>query len=262
MSRYKQVMHLAANEAGKIIVKQYNHLKPSDIKLKSAHDIVTKVDMMANRKIKSIIRKNFPSHDILSEETGLEDNDSKKYYWTIDPLDGTTNFSINNPLFCTAISLSKGDQIVASIIYAPLLNELYYAEKGKGAYLNGRRIKVSNKQKLSEIVLLVDKTHNKSSRNKFFKLLDKFQYEVLNARWFGSASLEQAFLAAGRVGACIFAPPKLSRWDLNPGILLIKEAGGHVEDFKGGAEYYNTGLIAGNRQVVKKIQQKIKKWKF
>lgn len=263
MKEFKRVAIQAAKEAGDIILKNYKHIIPSDIKKKDTHDIVTKVDMMADKKIKSIIKKNFPDHDILSEETGLRDNISNTYLWTVDPLDGTTNYSIYNPLHCTAISLSRGNDILISIIYAPFLNEFYYAEKGKGAYLNGKRIRLNKKKKLLDIILLLDKTHNKKSRNTFFKLLNKLQYEVLNVRWFGSASLELAFLSTGRVGACVFAPPQLAKWDLLPGILLVQEAGGQVINFSGETnDYFRGGLIAGNKSISQQIQKKIKRWKL
>ncbi|XOU94351.1 MAG: inositol monophosphatase family protein [Candidatus Kerfeldbacteria bacterium] len=262
MKKFKKVAIQAAKEAGKIITKHYSNLKPSDIKKKSAHDIVTKVDMQANKVIKSLIHKNFPTHDILSEETGLEDNDSRDYFWTIDPLDGTTNFSINNPLHCTAISLSKGKKILLSIIYSPILREMYYAESGKGAYLNGKKISVNKINKLSDAIVLLGRTHNIKSRQIFFSMQSKLQKEVMNMRWIGSGSLDLAYVAAGRVSGCIFMPPELSKWDLLPGILLVREAGGKVLNFKGEEDnYFNGGLIAGNTVITKKLQNKIKKWK-
>ncbi len=263
MNQYKKVILEAAREAGKIITKGFYDLSPTDFKLKAAHDIVTKVDMMANKKIRSIINKNFPTHDILSEETGLEDNESNRFFWTIDPLDGTTNFSIKNPLFCTAISFSKGKNILLSVIYAPLSEELFLAEKGKGAFLNGKKIRVTKNKNLSEVILLISRTHNKKSRKSFYRLLNKFQYETLNARWFGSASLEMAYLSVGRVGACIFTPPDLTKWDLYPGILMVREAGGQVINFKNGEENFSSrGIIAGNAMIIKKIQKDIKKWRI
>jgi len=263
MSKFKQVAIKAAKEAGKIITKHYSHLKPSDIKKKSAHDIVTKADMQANKVIKDLIHKNFPTHDILSEETGLENNKSEKYFWTIDPLDGTTNFSIHNPLHCTAISLSKGKKILLSVIYAPYLKEFYYAEKGKGAYLNGKKISVKKINKLSEAIIILGRTHNQKSRKAFLNVFDKLQAVVMNMRWMSSGSLDLAYVATGRVSGCLFMPPELTKWDLLPGILLIEEAGGTVINFADQAgDYFTGGLIAGNQAICKQLQNKIKRWKY
>lgn len=262
MKKFKQVAIKAALEAGKIITKHYNNLESADIRKKSAHDIVTKADMQANKAIKLLIHKNFPTHDILSEETGLEDNDSKDYFWTIDPLDGTTNFSIHNPLHCTAISLSKGNKILLSVIYAPALNEMYYAENGKGAFLNGKKIGLKKINKLSDTIILLSKTHNKKSQKSFNKILNKLKKDVLNMRWIGSGSIDLAYVAVGRVDGCIFVPPELSKWDLLPGILLIQEAGGKVINFNGeNKDFFNGGVITGNSSICRQLQNKIKKWK-
>lgn len=252
MSKYRQVAIKAAKLAGKSLIKNYKKLRVSEIKKKGPHDLVTKADFEANDIIIKIIKKSFPDHDILSEETGLEDNPSE-YTWTIDPLDGTVNYYISSPLFCTAISLMYKKEILLSIIYAPVLNEFYIAEKGKGAYLNNKRIRVKKNEKIKDSVLVLGRTHNNKSRENFLKLYKKFQYRFLNLRNLGSGSLDLAFVASGRVEACLLVPPDLKLWDISPGILLVREAGGVVTDFNKGDKYNSQGVIAANKKLHPKL---------
>ncbi|MDP2685500.1 MAG: inositol monophosphatase family protein, partial [bacterium] len=162
MTKFRKVAIEAATKAGKSLLKQYKTLKVEDINKKGRHDLVTKADFTANRIIISTIKKYFPDHDILSEETGLEDNPDE-YKWVIDPLDGTTNYIIKSPMFCTALALVHQQEIIISVVYAPVLDEFYIAEKGKGTYLNGKKIYVSKKVSLIESIITLSRTHHKKS---------------------------------------------------------------------------------------------------
>src|SRR6056297_1190946 len=133
----------ATKKAGEILLKKYQKFDRSKVTFKSKHEILTSADLAAEKEIIKTIKKKFPSHQILAEESGETKNKSD-YKWFIDPLDGTTNFSMHNPLWATSIGLSYKNKLIIGIIYSPSLDEFFYAEKDKGAYLNNKRIKVSN----------------------------------------------------------------------------------------------------------------------
>jgi len=260
MKKFKQVAIKAAQLAGASLMRNYKKLKDTDIHRKGRHDLVTKADFTANKIIIKTIKKNFPDHDILSEETGLEDNPDV-YKWVIDPLDGTTNYTIKNPLFCTVISLVCRKDILLSVIYAPFLKEFYFAEKGKGAFLNSRRIKVSKKKSLNNALISLGRSHHKLSHLKLSIVQEKLKKNVLNMRLLGSGSLDLAYTAVGRVEACLLMPPDISQWDSLAGVLLVREAGGQVTNFNGEDwNFKQRGVIASNGKIHKELLKKAKKW--
>jgi len=262
MKKFRQVAIKAARLAGVSLMKNYKGLKDSDIQKKGRHDLVTKADFEANKIIIKTIKKSFPHHDFLSEETGFEDNPDV-YKWIIDPLDGTTNYTMKNPLFCTAISLVCGKKILLSVIYAPLLKEFYYAESGKGAFLNGKRIRISKKKGLDKSLILIGRSHHKLSHLKFYRVQKKFFSSVLNMRRLGSGSLDLAYTAVGRVEACLLVPPDISQWDSLAGTLLVREAGGRVTNFKGEDwNFKQCGVIASNGLIHKRLLNLVKKWRI
>lgn len=262
MKKFKQVAFKAARLAGASLIKNYKSLKDSDIRKKGRHDLVTKADFEANKIIIKTIKKDFPDHDFLSEETGFEDNPDI-YKWVIDPLDGTTNYTIKNPLFCTAISLVCGKEILLSVIYAPCLKEFYYAERGGGAYLNGKRIRVSKKRDLNNALISIGRSHHRLSHLKFYKVQKRLQRNVLNMRLLGSGSLDLAYTAVGRVEACLLVPPDIFQWDSLAGVLLVREAGGKVTNFNGQAwNFKQRGVIASNGKIHKELLKAVKKWRI
>jgi len=261
MTKFRKVAIEAATKAGKLLLKNYKTLKAEDIHKKGRHDLVTKADFAANKIIISTIKKYFPDHDILSEETGFEDNPDQ-YKWVIDPLDGTTNYIIKNPIFCTALALVHKQEIIVSAVYAPVLDEFYIAEKGKGTLLNGKKIRVSKKRKLKEAIITLSRTHHKKSHENHNKIQSILRKKVLNMRIFGSGTLDLAYVAAGRVEGCLFFPPGIFQWDSLSGILLVREAGGIVTTFKGKKwGFKDSGIIATNKGVHSKFLKEIKRWK-
>jgi len=253
MSKFRQVAFRAARLAGKSLLKNYGKLKSSDIRKKSKHDLVTKADMDANRIIIRAIKQKFPNHDFLSEETGFEDNPDI-YQWIIDPLDGTTNYSIHNPLYCTAVTLVCKRDILLSVIYAPYLKEFYYAELGKGAFLNGKRIHVSSKRKLENSTVLLGRSHRHESHVNLSTVQKRLKPKVLNMRLLGSGSLDLAYVASGRAEACLLVPTEIYLWDSLAGILLIREAGGKVTDFRGKEwSIKSQGVFASNGLVQERL---------
>ncbi len=221
---YATVGTRAVAKAGGYLLKHFHRIRKQDIRLKGAHDVVTKADLQANRIIIREIKKVFPNHDVLSEETGLQDHPGT-FRWVVDPLDGTTNYTIGNPLFCTVLALLHGPNILFSAIYAPFLNEFYTAEVSKGARLNGKKIHVSSVRKLDRAILTYGFSHQEKSHRKGYQRAQSIRKFVLNTRVF-------AYVAAGRVEGCFLAPETIP-WDTAAGTLLVREAGGTVTDFAG-----------------------------
>lgn len=238
----------AAQKAGAYLARQFLKVHHHDIRLKGIHDIVTHADIEANRIIISELKKTFPRDDFMSEETGLEDN-PETFRWIIDPLDGTTNYAVGNPLFCTSIALIHNKQTVFGIVYAPILKEFYIAEKGKGAKLNGKRIRVSHESQLRHSIITVGYSHDHLSRQKAHKQEHKLWTRILNTRFFASNCLDLAFVAAGRVEGCFLAP-RITPWDTAAGALLINEAGGKVTDVNNRPwSVTSTSLLASNSHI-------------
>ena len=257
MKRCLSVATKAARSAGAVIVRHYRKLKSSDIHKKGKHDLVTKADFEANRVIIKTIKQYFPRHDFLSEETGFENNPDV-YTWVVDPLDGTTNYAIGDPLFCTALALVHKRDILLSVIYAPLLKEFFVAVRGRGALLNGKKIRVSLLRKLENAVIVVGRSHRRSSHYSAEGIQKKLERRAMNTRRLGSDSMDLAYVASGRVDGCLLVPPHISAWDSAPGVLLVREAGGRVSDF-GGTEWHlgSSGVVASggfiHRQLLKVV---------
>lgn len=223
----KTVALKAVSASAEILKKEYYKFERSQIKIKSQHEIITKCDLISEQIIIKEIRKNFPEHRILSEEQG-DDKKKSDYLWIIDPIDGTTNFSIHNPLWSVTLSVAYKNEIIFGIILAPILNELFIAEKGKGAFLNGKKIKTkeaANKKNINTFC------HSRkiSDIKKAIKYYSYQKLHALDCRQMGSASLELAYVACGRVDSILI--PGANSWDVGAGALIVQEAGGKVSDF-------------------------------
>jgi myo-inositol-1(or 4)-monophosphatase len=245
----------AAKKAGAILLKRYKSFDRSKVDFKSKHEILTAADLAAEKEIIKIISKNFPEHQILAEESGERKSESD-YKWYIDPLDGTTNFSIHNPLWATSIGLSYKNKIVLGIVYSPSLDEFFYAEKGKGAYLNNKKIKVS---KFSGEKVVNTFCHGSKQKNikKAMRYYNKQKLTKFDARQLGSASVELAYVASSRVESITI--PGVHSWDVAAGVLLVKEAGGRVTDFNNKTwDLDNDDIIASNGKVHKQILEALK----
>lgn len=248
----------AARLAGDIILKNLGQLSKEDIETKQAFDFVTKVDRWSEAVIIQTIREKFPAHSFLAEETIKQDS-SADYRWIIDPLDGTTNFIHGFPMFSVSIALSYRNAIIIAVVFDPLKDELFYAVKDQGAFLNNKPVSVSGITALQNSLIATGFPFRKKDMlelylEAFRKIFDK----VSDIRRAGSAALDLAYIAAGRCEG--FFELNLSPWDIAAGSLLIQEAGGTVTDFGGGQEYLITGnIIAGNRvihgEILKIIQQ-------
>jgi len=214
--------------AGSEVEKKFN--KDRVIKIKKRGQIVTQADLIADKIIVGAIKRKFPGHSILSEESGHRKTNSE-YFWIIDPIDGTTNYSIGSPLFAVQVALFRNYQPILAAAYAPKMNELYFAEKDKGFYLNNKKMTVSGVEKLNDAFLTFCHGSNQKDIKRAVKIYNEIKFSSLDSRQLGSAAIEFAFVACGRT-ECIIIPGANS-WDVGAGALFVREARGKVTDFDG-----------------------------
>jgi len=229
-SRQLSVAISAAYKAGRILMQLWK--KKTIVHFKEKTEMVTAADKAAEKVILADLRKNFPSYSIFSEEMGRADKKSD-YLWVVDPLDGTTNFVIHDPFFNTAIALVYKGEVVLGVVYYPFLDEMFWAEKGKGAFMNGKRINVSAKTDFLKSVFAF--CHSGYSRLQVKRMLRIYSNLKLagikHLRQIGSAELELCYVACGRIES--FHISDLNLYDVAAGSVIVKEAGGRVTDFKG-----------------------------
>lgn len=228
LAKYKKFLLSTIKQAGDAIINDYKNLDNSQIKLKTPRDLVTVADLHSEKIILTAIKEIFPDHQILSEESGASKNKGD-YQWIVDPLDGTTNFVMHNPLWSISIALAYKGEIILGAIYAPLQKELFYAVLGQGAYLNNERIHVNNTP-----IRAIHAFCSGREAGNIERMIKYFTYQKRNSldcRQLGSAAIELAYVAAGRIASIII--PGAWVWDVAAGALLVKEAGGKVTDFAG-----------------------------
>jgi myo-inositol-1(or 4)-monophosphatase len=256
-NEFLEIAVKAAKLAGQIIVEHLGKISKKDIDLKKASDFVTIIDKESEKVIIDTIKKHFPDHLFLAEES-LKECGRETYRWIIDPLDGTTNYIHSYPVFSISIALEYKEEIIAGVILDPLRNELFWTEKGTGAYLNCAPIEVSKVEMSESLVTTGFPFRSKEMIDTYMKLFKNVFLKVGDLRRSGSAALDLAYLACGRCDG--FFELGLSPWDIAAGSLLIKEAGGIVTDFAGGAHYLGTGnIVAGNPAIHKEVLGEVKK---
>ena len=241
------VMVSAAIKAGKSLTKDFAEVENLQVSRKGPADFVSKADLRAEQIVFSELQKARPTYAFLMEEGGEVAGTDGQHRWLIDPLDGTTNFLHSIPLFAVAIALERANEIVASVIYNPILDELYTAEKGGGTWLNDRkRLRVAGRKSLADAVICTGiKTQGTSNDALQLRQLAHINPAVAGIRRSGSISVDMAWLASGRYDAIWEAG--LSPWDVAPGFLMVKEAGGFVTDFAGSpGSVWNGQVVAGN----------------
>lgn len=253
--KIEEVAISAARKTGKILLKDFNNFERSKVELKSLREIITQSDLKSEKLIIKEIKKNFPDHRILSEEAG--DNDKKSdYFWIVDPIDGTTNFSIHNPLWAISIGVAYKNEIIFGVVFAPFLDELFIARKKGGAYKDGKKIKVSN-VKTGKVINTYCHGSNKEDAKKAMMYYGRQKLNNLDCRQLGSASVELAYVAAGRVESIVI--PGANSWDVAAGVLLVREAGGRVTDFENKKWTLKShDIIASNGKVHKDILDVLK----
>jgi myo-inositol-1(or 4)-monophosphatase len=236
----------AAKEAGKFLKQNLGKVREINLKSGQERNLVTEIDKKSEALIVSIIRQHYPNHDILAEESGSEHGRQSDYRWIIDPLDGTTNFTHSLPIFCVSIGLEKKGEIIAGTIYDPNFEELFTAEKGRGAFLNGRRLRVSQTPTLKQSLLVTGFPYNvPDNPDNCIEHFVNFLLAGQGIRRMGSAAIDLAYVAASRYDG--FWEVNLNPWDMAAGVVLIREAGGKITGFKGeDINIYGKQVVASN----------------
>ena len=241
-----EVANQAVREAGSIIMAHFHGEKRVTYK-EGRSNIVTNVDFLAEQKIVALLGEEYPSFGIITEESEDIAGDSP-YTWIIDPIDGTRNYAYGIPHFCVAIALTQGVEVVLGIIYDPVREELFHAEKGNGAVLNDLPIAVSNKMSLQESLVGFDMGYDADIGQKILGVASALWPVVVSVRVMGSAALGLAYAACGRLD--LYLHLSLYPWDLAAGILLVREAGGVVPELDGQpVSIRSNSVIATNREI-------------
>jgi len=225
----KEFLESLVREAGTVLLSYFGKDRSLLKARTTAKEAVTRYDKEIDRLIVTEIRKHYPHHSLLTEESGWVRNDAD-WLWIVDSLDGTGDFANSNPFFSVCVALMHKNELVLGAVYAPAIDEFYLAEKDHGAYLNGTRICVSDISDLSQGYIFYCEGGEKD-RQRTAKLVSRIYPHVTDLRKLGSAGLETAWVAAGK-GEAYFTT-KIDPWDVAPGVLLVKEAGGEVSDFEG-----------------------------
>ncbi len=252
---YLKIAKEAATKAGEIQLRDLNKIKNISFKdTKGKNNILTEIDTECEGVILSILKENFPSHDILAEESGKNVENNSDYIWLIDPLDGTMNYSHSYPFFSVSIALEYKGEVICGLVYDPFKNEMFTAVKGMGAELNDKEIKVSAVE-LLEYSLVVSGTFHHSDElvmDKLIEILKNLSLKAQGVRRDGSAALDLCYVACGRYES--FWELGLNPWDIAAGSLILEEAGGKVTDLKGGKfSNYNHQLVASNGLIHKEM---------
>jgi len=244
------VMEKAAKKAGGKLARDFGEVENLQVSRKGPSDFVSKADLRAEKTLVIELQTARPQFGfILEEGEDIAPQDGNNSVWIIDPLDGTTNFLHGIPHFAISIALEQGGEIIAAIVYNPITDDLFWAEKGRGAYLNNRRLQVSSRRNLNDCVLATGiPFHQKPHQETFITNLEHIMGEVAGVRRFGSASLDLAWVAAGRYDG--FWEEGLASWDIAAGILLVREARGMVSEFDGRAKMLQTGQILATNSSV------------
>jgi myo-inositol-1(or 4)-monophosphatase len=214
-----------AREAGQILLEKFG--RKINISKKGNTNLVTEADLASEKYIIEKIKSYYPKHSILAEESGASDQKNGNVWkWIIDPLDGTTNFAHGYPCWCVTIAVEHDGELVLGVTFDPTRDELFAAEKGQGATLNGRKIQVSDTEKLGEALLVTGFPYDATERENFARHFTEFTHKARGIRRDGSAAIDMAYVACGRFDG--FWEEGLNAWDVAAGVLLIEEAGGRV----------------------------------
>ena len=230
----------ASEKASKILIRDFGEIEKLQVSKKGPSDFVTNSDLKAEKIIIEELKKARPNYSIISEENGIENNKDRNNTWIIDPIDGTINFLHGIPHFAISIALKFNDEIISGLIFDPIKNEMFFAEKGNGAFFNNHRVRVSKKNKLNDCLF--------ATGGKILKEPD------LPYRKSGCASLDMAYVAAGRYDG--YFQYDLNLWDIAAGIILIKEAGGILNEIDLSVNR-NIKIIASSADINSKLHEKL-----
>ena len=221
----------ACMKASKSLIRDFGEIENLQVSTKGPGDFVTSADKRTEKILIEEIQKAHPEHGIITEETGIINKSNVEKKWIIDPIDGTMNFLNGIPQFAISIAYEEKGEIICGVIFNPILNEMFVAEKGNGAYLNNSRIRVSNKKKIKDALLVTGGPKGNSKiKNKIFSEYINVSNNVSNVRKFGSAALDMAYVACGRFDG--YWQRELNYWDVAAGVIILKEAGGLINFFE------------------------------
>jgi myo-inositol-1(or 4)-monophosphatase len=239
------VMVGAVRKAAKAIKRDFGEVENLQISRKGPSDFVTKVDLKSEKVLRDELSRTRPHYGFVMEESGVIEGLDKTHRWYIDPLDGTTNFLHGVPHFAISVGLEREGHLVAGVVYNPITDEMFTAEKGRGAWLNDKRLRVSARRDLNVALVATGIPYaGRPGHEKFNRELALMMTEVAGVRRFGAAALDLAWVAAGRYDA--FWERGLSSWDMAAGIVILREAGGLVSDLVDGQEMLTTGTIVAS----------------
>lgn len=253
------VMVQTAMKAGRSLSRDFGEVQNLQVSIKGPGDYVSQADRTAEEIIFRELSRARPGYAFLMEERGLVEGDDGQHRWIVDPLDGTTNFLHGLPLFAVSIALERQGVLVAAVVYNPVTDELYTAERGGGTYLNDRRLRVAARKKLSDAVIGTGVPHlGRGHHGQYLIELRNLMGETAGIRRLGAASLDLAFVAAGRFDG--FWEEPLEPWDTAAGILLINEAGGFVTDKDGRQDMLEKrSIVAGNEAIHTALLKQLKR---
>ena len=247
------VMIAAARKAARALKRDFGEVEKLQVSLKGPANFVSSADRRAEETLRAELARARPGYGFLGEEGGRQEGADKTHCWIVDPLDGTTNFLHGIPQFAISIALERERTIVAGVVYNPANEELFVAERGKGAFLNDQRLRVAARRRLSEAVIACGLPHlGRGDLAQFRKEFAVVQEKVAGLRRFGAAALDLAWVAAGRLDA--YWERNLSPWDMAAGLLLVREAGGFVSDLDGGDDVFGKAeILAGNEAMQREL---------
>jgi myo-inositol-1(or 4)-monophosphatase len=247
------VMTGAAQKAARALRRDFGEVEQLQVSKKGPSDFVSAADVRAEKTLRAELFKARPRFGFLLEEGGEVKGEDPHHRWIIDPIDGTTNFLHGIPHFAISIGLEMAGEIIAGLVYNPIVEEMYYAEKGKGAFLNDKRIRVSSRTHLADTVIATGiPFHGRPGHKPFLKRLERVMDQVAGVRRMGTASLDLAYVAAGRCDG--FWETGLQPWDIAAGILLVREAGGYVTELTGDKNVLVSGdVVAANPKIHKQL---------
>jgi myo-inositol-1(or 4)-monophosphatase len=247
------VMIKAARRAGRSLKRDLGEVEQLQVSLKGPRNFVTAADRRAESMLREDLAKARPDYGFLGEEGGAHPGTDKTQRWIVDPLDGTTNFLHGIPHFAIAIALERNGAVIAGVVYNPASDEIFVAERGKGAFLNDKRIRVAARQRLAEAIVACGLPHyGRGDLALARSEIAAAQRAFAGLRRYGAATLDLAWIAAGRLDA--YWERDLSPWDLAAGSLLVREAGGFISDLDGGDAILSKGnVVAGNETMHREL---------
>jgi myo-inositol-1(or 4)-monophosphatase len=263
LSAHMTVMHAAAQKAAKRLLRDFNEVENLQVSVKGPGDFVSQADLRAEQSLKEDLGKARPGYGFLMEEGGASGSDKWSWRWVVDPLDGTTNFLHGVPHWAISIALERrletgAAEVAAAVVYAPAANEMFWAEKGVGAYVNDKRLRVSARREFGDALLATGipfAITTAENRLTFARTLSVLMPQVAGIRRFGAAALDLAWVAAGRYDG--YWETGIHPWDIAAGMLIVREAGGYATD-ETGADVIGPTVVAGNPHIHAKLLEVVR----